>query len=286
MKKKILTLVAIATLATMMTACGSENIEVETEMNGRFETIKDIEVVNPTVEPTEEPTVTVEPTEPPTVTEEPAEEPTPTTEPTVEPTEVPTSTPEPTATPEPTSTPTPEPTSTPVPTEAPVVETKDWETVLRELHAITTYEEREAYIETLDKSKYEVAAVDNFDLIAIPNRVEAEEFLNAKYTLLDTKSEGAYIENILNCGEYIGGTTDEYYLMTITNLATGEVDPWGVRIHAVVMDMETWEDVETVTTWTLETLVDNTAKVTDELNNERGDKYAYIKTWNTKFYYE
>ena len=34
------------------------------------------------------------------------------------------------------------------------------ETVLRELHSLTTYEKREAYIETLDKSKYEVKAVD------------------------------------------------------------------------------------------------------------------------------
>lgn len=306
MKKRIILFVAVATLTLAMTACGSENVNVETEMNGRFEVIKDIEVTTPTAEPTKAvetttaptatsaPTVepTTEPTVEPTATSTPTPEPTATSTPTPTPEPTSTPTPEPTATPVPTSTPTPEPTSTPVPTEAPVVEENNWETVLTELHSLATYEEREAYIETLDKSKYEVAAVDNFDLIAVPNRTEVvekdgiEEFVTTKYTLLDPKSEGAYIENILNCDDYIGGTTGEYYLMTIIDLTTGQIDPWGVRIHATVMDMETWEDVETVAVLTLETLVNNTNKVTDELNNDRGDKYAYIKTWETKFYYE
>lgn len=306
MKKRIILFVAVATLTLAMTACGSENVNVETEMNGRFEVIKDIEVTTPTAEPTKAvetttaptatsaPTVepTTEPTVEPTATSTPTPEPTATSTPTPTPEPTSTPTPEPTATPVPTSTPTPEPTSTPVPTEAPVVEENNWETVLTELHSLATYEEREAYIETLDKSKYEVAAVDNFDLIAVPNRTEVvekdgmEEFVTTKYTLLDPKSEGAYIENILNCDDYIGGTTGEYYLMTIIDLTTGQVDPWGVRIHATVMDMETWEDVETVAVLTLETLVNNTNKVTDELNEARGDKYAYIKTWETKFYYE
>ena len=309
MKKRIILFVAVATLTLAMTACGSENVNVETEMNGRFEVIKDIEVTTPTAEPTKAvetttaptatsaPTVepTTEPTVEPTATSTPTPEPTATSTPTPTPEPTSTPTPEPTATPVPTSTPTPEPTSTPVPTEAPVVETDNWETVLQKLHSLETYEEREAYIETLDKSKYEVAAVDNFDLIAVPNRTEVvekdgiEEFVTTKYTLLDPHdldSVEYYIENILNCDDYIGGTTGEYYLMTIIDLTTGQVDPWGVRIHTTVMDMETWEDVETVAVLTLETLVNNTNKVTDELNEARGDKYAYIKTWETKFYYE
>lgn len=300
MKKRFILFVAVATLTLAMTACGSENVNVETEMNGRFEVIKDIEVTTPTTEPTKEaettstPTVepTTEPTVEPTATSTPTPEPTATSTPTPTPEPTSTPTPEPTATPVPTSTPTPEPTSTPVPTEAPVVEENNWETVLTELHSLATYEEREAYIETLDKSKYEVAAVDNFDLIAVPNRTEVvekdgmEEFVTTKYTLLDSKHEGSYLENILNYDEYVCGTVGEYYLMTIIDLATGQTDPWGTRVHSTVMDMETWEDVETVVTCTLETLVNNTNKVTDELNNDRGDKYAYIKTWETKFYYE
>lgn len=291
MKKRFILYVAVATLTLAMTACGSENVNVETEMNGRFEVIKDIEVTTPTAEPTKEAetTPTIEPTTEPTV------EPTATSTPTPEPTA--TSTPEPTSTPTPeptaTSTPTPEPTSTPAPTEAPVVEEYNWEEILQKLHSLETYEEREAYIETLDKSKYEVAAVDNFDLIAVPNRVEfagedewGEWDEYTKYTLLDSKYEGSYIENILNYDEYVCGTVGEYYLMTITELTTGQTDPWGISVHSTDIDMETWEEVETVITCTLETLVNNTYKVTDELNNERGDKYAYPKTWETKFYYE
>ena len=65
--------------------------------------VRQIELPEPTLAPTEEPTPTPAPTEEP----KPTEEPTPTPEPT------------PTATPEPTPTPTPEPTATPDPTAAP-----------------------------------------------------------------------------------------------------------------------------------------------------------------------
>ena len=284
MKKKILMFATVATLAVVMTACGSA--QTSNNPTPTIEATKAVEATTaptatstPTVEPTTEPTVEPTATSTPTPTPEPTATSTPTPEPTA--TSTPTPTPEPTAT----STPTPEPTSTPVPTEAPVVEENNWETVLKELHSLETYEEREAYIETLDKSKYEVVAVDNFDLIAVPNRVEMEEFLHPKYTLLDSAYEGSYIENILNYDEYICGTVDEYYLMTITDLTTGETDPWGIRVRSTVMDMETWEDVETVVTWTLEALVNNTAKVTDELNEYRDNQYAYIKTWSTKKYY-
>ena len=272
MRKRMMTLVAVAVFTVALTACGAAQTS---------------NTPTPTVEPTKEVETTTTPTVEPTATSTPV--PTNTPEPTA------TSTPEPTATPEPTSTPTPEPTSTPVPTEAPVVEENNWETVLKELHNLETYEEREAYIETLDKSKYEVAAVDNFDLIAVPNRTEVvekdgmEEFVTTKYTLLDSHDPDSveyYLENILNYDEYVCGTINEYYLMTITNIASGEADPWGIRVRSTVMDMETWEDVETVAVLTLETLVNNTNKVTDELNEARGDKYAYIKTWETKFYYE
>ncbi len=88
MKKKILTLVAIATLALAMTACGT----AQTSNNP-----------TPTVEPTKEVEATTAPTVEPTATSTPV----PTT--TSEPTATNTPTPEPTAT----STPTPEPTSLP-----------------------------------------------------------------------------------------------------------------------------------------------------------------------------
>ncbi|MBR3398083.1 MAG: biotin/lipoyl-binding protein [Lachnospiraceae bacterium] len=81
---------------------------------------------DPTIVPTEEPTVTPEPTEEPTITPEPTaeptdtpaptEEPTITPEPTAEPTDTPVPTEQPTVTPEPTA----KPTDTPVPTVTPV----------------------------------------------------------------------------------------------------------------------------------------------------------------------
>ncbi|MGN0506068.1 MAG: hypothetical protein ACI4FZ_05860 [Lachnospiraceae bacterium] len=64
-----------------------------------------------------------------------------------------------------------EPTTEPTeePTEAPVFENAEFAAVLRELHSLETYEERETYIETLDKSRYEVKAADNADLITHEN---------------------------------------------------------------------------------------------------------------------
>lgn len=75
------------------------------------------EVVEPTPEPTEEPTPTPEPTEEPTPTPEPTEEPTPTPEPTEEPTPDPTEEPA-----EPTEEPTKEPTGGAAVTAVPVEE--------------------------------------------------------------------------------------------------------------------------------------------------------------------
>lgn len=142
MKKRILILAAIAALSLAFTACGTpdgetygEDYGVETEMNGRFETIVDDDkkaTPEPTAAPTEAPS-----------SEERGDGPTK---------------PEATATPEPTTAPVV--TEEPAPTEAPVVETKGFATVLKELHSLSTYAEREAYIAQLDKSLYEAAVVD------------------------------------------------------------------------------------------------------------------------------
>lgn len=171
MRKKILTLAVMTTLTLAFVACGQpengetygEDYGVKTEMNGRFETIVDDDkntTPTATTAPTNEPEASVAPTAEPTPTEvpeviDPITEPTPTEVPEIV---EPTTTPAPTATPGPTAT--PAPTATPEPTKAPVAETKNFETVLRELHSLKTYEEREAYIETLDKSKYTVTSVN------------------------------------------------------------------------------------------------------------------------------
>lgn len=316
MKKKIITLAAIATLAMAMTACGSENVNVETEMNGRFEVIKDIEVTTPTAEPTKEveattaptatstPTVepTTEPTVEPTATSTPTPEPTatstptptpkPTSTPTPEPTATSTPTPEPTATstptPEPTSTPTPEPTptETPAPTEAPVAETKDWATVLVELHSLATYEEREAYVEGLDASMYEVTAMDNFELLTKSNWTEEyDKDYDLSFTCRTALDKYEVPYGVINQdGSYPGRPTVEHYLMTLTNLATGETDPWGARIY--VTDFETCE--ESAVTYTVEQLVELCNAYTKEWNSEcfyYEEQYNYIKTWDTRKYY-
>lgn len=325
MKKRIILFVAVATLTLAMTACGSENVNVETEMNGRFEVIKDIEVTTPTAEPTKAvettiaptatsaPTVepTTEPTVEPTATSTPTPEPTATSTPTPTPEPTSTPTPEPTATPVPTSTTTPEPTSTPVPTEAPVVEAKDWETVLRELHSLETYEEREVYIETLDKSKYEVAAVDNFDLF----NDNTDNLKLSKYAGLHSmqgfslKSEPevqAAIDSITE--EYaalevcLDFPTGEYCLMTITNLTTGETDPWGfyrdTELEIVGAEKEPDAPIIIKDTFAIETFLKGynswTMSYEEPVWDPETGMYDYssfdtaapVEMWNTMKYYD
>ena len=256
MKKKLITLVAVCTFA--LTACGTAQTSNT---------------------PTAEPTNAAEATTAPTATAVPTVEPTATSVPTEEPTSTPTLEPTATATPEPTSTPTPEPTATPTPTPTPAV---SFETVLKELHSLETYEEREAYIENLDSSRFKVDKVDNYDLLGKANGTPMEsistyDVLTGEYTskaapdsewyyptiekralrdyaYIEVYNESAveeflneyagwYRENgyseeeISELAEEYGNTkveldlTGESYLMTLTDLTTGETDPWGVRVH-------------------------------------------------------
>jgi len=162
MRKKLSVIIPMCIMAFMLAACGSK------DTSGMPSGGDADSGVTATVEPKATETPTAEPTA------TPVPEPTATPEPTSTPTPEPTATPEPTSTPIPTSTPTPEPTATPVPTEAPKADTKDWKTVLRELHSLETYAEREAYIAKLDKSAYKVEKTENFDLINKRNAYEGE----------------------------------------------------------------------------------------------------------------
>lgn len=282
MRKKFMTFVAGAALALTMAACGTA------QTNSTVPTVEPTKEAEATITPTVAATSTVEPT----ATSTPV--PTETPEPTATSTPVPTETPEPTATlipteaPEPTATPVPteapepiatlipteapKPTVTPVPTEAPkptetpVADTKDWKTVLKKLHSLETYEEREAYVATLDTSRYKVAEEASFDLITRSNGmyldiIETYDMKTGNYTTEiapDSRihypsfseqvlSWCADIPEVVNYDRTIGASvgerpTGENYLMTITNLATGETDPWGVKIHkagAIVENVET-----------------------------------------------
>lgn len=296
MRKRMMTLAAVAVFAIALTACGT----VQTSNNP-----------TPTVEPTKE----VETTTAPTV--EPTKEAEATTVPTVEST----ATPEPTATPVPTSTPTPEPTAAPVPTEAPKADTKDWKTVLRELHSLETYTEREAYVAKLDKSVYKAEKTENFDLINKHNSGEIEissetlagyELISestfetvAEYTvdnLPEDYADAAYFEytvehaeygvcffekiytyetNTVNAKaafdvfvpkhcDYPWGNSDAVeepaYLMTLINIATGETDPWGVTSDETTFDYDTFEHV--AQTYTIEDIVTSYNSCVDKLSDD------------------
>ncbi len=427
MRKRMMTLAAVAVLALTLTACGTA--QTSNDPTSTPEPTKEVEATTtPTVEPTKEAEVTTAPTVEPTATSTPV--PTETPVPTATPVPTNTPTPEPTETPVPTSTPTPEPTTTPVPTKAPVVDAKDWEVVLRELHSLATYKEREAYIETLDKTKYEVKEVDcsnvtvetdwgstttagcfaliedynteeiedtldrgyntrlygyrvydneNYDVVAeykveelptdfwdkygtggykVTNRenwevvakytkdeLPADFWSNygpKKYIVYDTseydwkvvaeytpdelpedfydKYDGYYIEehsdydveeytdySIREIRVYTIGTeltkyishwyrpaeefeeyfeyTGEQYFMTITNIATGETDPWGVRIQIMLSDYD--EEKHFVTsTATIENFVNDYNKFVCGLWFGMYDPMAKVRTWETLKYYD
>ena len=375
MKKKILMFATVATLAVVMTACGSA--QTSNNPTPTVEPTKEVEattapadtatpMVEPTTEPTVEPTATSTPAPEPTVTPVPTSTPTPeptdtpeptaTSTPTPEPTATSTPTPEPTATPVPTSTPTPEPTATPVPTEASKADTKDWKTVLRELHSLETYAEREAYVAKLDKSAYKVEKTENFDLINKRNSGEIEiskkgaaevyKLISddtgetvAEYTddtldrLSDEYYDYLYMSMSFDHDEYgrchfetgytyetitvtaepafdvyvpaycdVQGRYDAIeepaYLMTLTNIATGETDPWGVVSEDLAYNWET--DKEVPQTFTIERMVRGYNGEVEDITAESqwcdmAVLYGYarsngplhpIETWDTFKYYE
>ena len=177
-----------------------------------------------------------------------------------EPTTTPVSTETPAAEPTATSAPVAEPTTTPVaeptvePTKNPEAEVLDFSTLLKELHLLETYEEREAYVEKLDKSKYKVGEELNADLITKANGVYKDTIETYDITIDDYTVSAApnsemhypfFAKQVLMQCAGIEDTYDYNYdsedagevptgevrLMTVTNLATGETDPWGVKIY-------------------------------------------------------
>lgn len=326
MRKRMMILAAVAVFAITLTACGAAQTSNT-----------------------------------PTSTAEPTKEVEATTAPTIEPTA--TNVPEPTATPEPTSTPTPEPTAapeptntpTPGPTEAPTAETKDWETVLRELHSLETYEEREEYVAKLDQSAYKAEQTESFALINEDNSGEVEvsngQGIVVGYKLISELSfetveeytvdnlPAEYRDAFENIGylehdsygpcffeevyEYetitvnakaaldvyvpmfcdtVGNYDDEYeavYLMTLTNIATGETDPWGIVSLENGWDWD-WETTEPKNqTYIVEVIIRNYNGCIEMLSdpdwameqvlyhyaNENGALHS-IETWDTLKYYE
>ena len=251
MRKKMFTLAAVVAFTVALTACG----KAQTNNNS-----------TPTAEPTVEveviATPATEPTTTPVSTETPAAEPTATSAPVVEPTTTPAATPtaEPTIEAEATITPVAEPTTTPVaeptvePTKNPEAEVLDFSTMLKELHLLETYEDREAYVEKLDKSKYKVGEELNADLITKANGVYKDTIETYDITIDDYTVSAApnsemhypfFAKQVLMQCAGIEDTYDYNYdsedagevptgevrLMTVTNLATGETDPWGVKIY-------------------------------------------------------
>lgn len=298
MRKKILTLAVIAATTLIFAACGQsadgketygDDYGVETEMNGRFETIVDDDDETPTatVAPTDVPEVTeepeiVEPTVEPTVEPVPTEEPEviePTVEPTAAPTEAPeiiepeptdapevvepTKAPEPTATPKPTATPvptaTPKPTEAPKPTKAPVVESKDFKTVLRDIYNLLSYDERAEYIAKLDKSAYKVGTIAA-DKYFTTGNID-KHFTGDMYSFGGERYPG-------------GRSNGKYKLITLEDLSTGEVDVWGVEFD-VKVDGTVKTDVM---------IMDNA--IIDYNNWEYAEEYGTILDWPTLKYYD
>ena len=256
MRKRMMTLAAVAVLAITLTACGAAQTsnspaptveptkEAEATTAPTVEPTKEAEATTaPTVEPTEvpevtptetpvEPEVTVEPTEAPT--QAPTEAP---VEPTVAPTEAPEVTVEPTETPA-------EPTEVPSGNPSDVAEDPNFAVIkeMTENHVKDNdwgpYNELEALIETLDKSRYEVTAMDNIDLIVPEDTVESdrrmfEELIFTDYNLFDlaeitTEDGDTYYVDVFPTGKF--------YVMTLTDTVTGETIVWGLKVHAESMD--------------------------------------------------
>lgn len=227
MKKKLMTFVLLCTMA--LTACGTAENEATPTTKPTGAAVSE-STESATTKPTDTPAGDAADVPAGEKTEAPVEEITNT------PAE------------EVTDTPAQESASTPAPTEAPAEEVPDFGTVLMELHKLTTYEEREAYLAKLSKTAYAVNEADNADILTKSSGVateyiytfdlETEEYI--KTAKPDSEIQYPVFErNILAycCGldlyyeDITEMPTGEYTLMTLTNLATGEVDPWGVKIY-------------------------------------------------------
>lgn len=220
MKKKIRFIVLMLCLLVVLAACGEDSSttdagnntgteSVNPESTDKAETSTDAPAVPDASEETKEPTV-VEPEntdEVPVVTE------------------------------------TPEPTDAPVPTEAVTEEVSDFATVLQAIHSLDTYEEREAYIAGLDTAKYKVETTENADLVMLPNGKKVDQIWTydmelADYVVSDMPDSRivyptlrfSVLETCISAFEEMRQATGDVFLVVITDLATGETDPWGVKI--------------------------------------------------------
>lgn len=220
MKKRIITLAAVATLALAMTACGSAQTSND-----------------PTSTP--EPTKAVEVTTAPTATTTPTVE--PTKEPTAEPTTAPTEAPEVTA--EPTEAPA-EPTEAPSEKPSDIAEDPNFAKIKEmtenhvEDHEEYEYDELEALIETLDKSRYKVTEVASLEPVI---DVEQASYDTAEYEKWLCE-EGVFFD-LAEITTEDGDTdfvdivpTGEFYVMTLTDTVTGETIVWGLKVHAEAID--------------------------------------------------
>lgn len=99
-------------------------------------------------------------------------------------------------------------------TEAPVADTKDWKTVLRELHSLETYEEREAYVAKLDKSVYKVEQTENFDLIDKCNSYEGEMYVRNEFGRVQEETYVVYDANYDTVAQYLADELPEDFWKT------------------------------------------------------------------------
>lgn len=305
MKKRMITLVLVAALATALTACSAKTSsdptptaepanEADATATPKAESTA-APTAEPTVEPTAAPTATSIPT--PEATEAPA----PTAEPVVEPTE----------TPAPTAEPVVEPTEAPAPTVEPTAEISEFAAMLKELHSLQTYEERVAYVEKLDKSKYKVGEEEGFDLVthcngkhldiietydmetgeyitevAPDSRIHYPSFPSAILRWCIGLDDYYYYENTV--GAYAGeDITGENYLLTVTDIATGETDPWGVKINYAGMIVESIEENEWGYSYAKVAVDPNSPVKTayctwERLLNERNDSWGAV----ADYYYD
>lgn len=125
----------------------------------------------------------------------------------------------------------------------------DFASVLKDLHRLSTYEEREAYVATLDKSKYSVKELENADLVTHANGtamnvIHTYDMGTADYIYSEVPGSELYYPSfddytLASCAnidmyseeENAEMPTGDVTLMALTNLSTGETDPWGVKIY-------------------------------------------------------
>lgn len=143
------------------------------------------------------------------------------------------------------------------------------------------------YIETLDQSKYEVNAENNFDLLFETGRLQGEKevILDAIFNPVNwsyVEVEMEYTSMGMTDTHWVGITglpTGEYYLLTRTDTSTGEVIPWGVQVYIEDVWAQTTYVVEdTVDMFMLKHVLDKTE--TPAADSEADPYFELFKRWN------